>query len=62
MAYHGVALDCAIRKLNFEFKGALKRKGGNGIKTLKILFNKMDFNGNKKLDIEEFEEALNSFG
>ena len=33
-----------------------------GIRSLKIVFNRMDFNGNKALDKDEFEQALAAFG
>ena len=33
-----------------------------GIRTLRRIFNQMDFNGNKKLDSSEFEQALAAFG
>lgn len=33
-----------------------------GIRSLKQIFKQMDFNGNKKLDISEFEQALAAFG
>ena len=40
----------------------IAKRGGIGIRSLGIIFRQMDNNGNKKLDIEEFEQALNTFG
>lgn len=62
MAFYGVGLDVAVKKLNFEFRMALKKKGGIGIRSLATLFRQMDSNKNKKLDVVEFEAALNGAG
>ena len=62
MAYYGVGLDCAVKELNLKFKMEIKKKGGNGIRNLGIIFRRMDFNGNKKLDFNEFKDALATFG
>ena len=51
-----------VRELNLKFKLAIQQKGGVGIRSLRRIFNQMDFNGNKKLDISEFEQALAAFG
>lgn len=51
-----------VRELNLKFKLAIQQKGGVGIRTLKIIFRRMDFNGNGKLDLSEFEQALAAFG
>ena len=51
-----------VRELNLKFKLAVQAKGGVGIRSLRRIFNQMDFNGNKKLDPAEFEQALASFG
>jgi len=51
-----------VRELNLKFKLAVQQKGGVGIRSLRRIFNQMDFNGNKKLDCQEFEQALASFG
>ncbi len=32
------------------------------MRTLKVIFDRMDFNGNGKLDFKEFEAALGAFG
>ena len=45
-----------------KFKLAIQQKGGNGIRGLRRIFKQMDFNGNKALDLQEFEQALNAFG
>ena len=55
MAFYGVNLEVMIRELNLKFKLAIQQKGGVGIRTLKNIFTRMDQNGNKKLDISEFE-------
>ena len=62
MAFYGVNQDVMVRELNLKFKLAIQQKGGVGIRTLRIIFNRMDFNGNKKLDASEFEQALAAFG
>ena len=62
MAFYGVGLDVAIKKLNFDFRMTLKKKGGIGIRTLGTIFRQFDYNRNKKLDIAEFEAALSQCG
>jgi hypothetical protein len=62
MAFYGVGLDVKVRELNLQFKLAIQQKGGSGLRTLKTIFRRMDFNGNKKLDASEFEQALAAFG
>jgi hypothetical protein len=62
MAYYGVNLDVMVRELNLKFKLAIQQKGGVGIRSLKLIFNRMDFNGSKGLDSGEFEQALAAFG
>jgi hypothetical protein len=44
-----------VRELNLKFKLAVQQKGGVGIRSLRRIFHQMDFNGNKKLDCQEFE-------
>jgi Ca2+-binding EF-hand superfamily protein len=51
-----------VRELNLKFKLAVQQKGGVGIRSLKHIFNRMDFNGSKGLDAGEFEQALAAFG
>ena len=62
MAFYGVGLDIKVRELDMQFKMHLQKRGGIGLRSLARIFRRMDFNGNKKLDIMEFEEALASFG
>jgi hypothetical protein len=62
MAYFGVDLDCRIQELNLQFKNIIRSRGGIGIRSLGVIFRRMDQNGNKKLDLGEFEEALAVFG
>ena len=62
MAFYGIGLDAKIKELNLQFKMHLRQKGGIGIRSLGKIFNRFDFNGNRKLDIQEFEEALAVFG
>lgn len=62
MAYFGVDSQVRIEELNHQFKNILRQKGANSVQKLKEIFNKFDCNGNGKLDIHEFEEALSSFG
>jgi len=57
-----VNMDVMVRELNLKFKLAIQQKGGVGIRSLKLIFKRMDFNGNKTLDIGEFEQALAAFG
>jgi Ca2+-binding EF-hand superfamily protein len=62
VAFYGVNQDVMVRELNLRFKLAIQQKGGVGLRTLKVIFRRMDFNGNKKLDASEFEQALAAFG
>ena len=62
MAYFGVDLDVRIKELNLQFQNQIRNRGGIGIRSLGTIFRRMDANGNKKLDIEEFEQALATFG
>jgi hypothetical protein len=62
MAFYGVNMDVMVRELNLKFKLAIQHKGGVGIRSLKHIFNRMDFNGSKTLDQSEFEQALSAFG
>jgi len=62
MAYYGVNMDVMVRELNLKFKLAIQQKGGVGIRSLKLIFNRMDLNGSKTLDQSEFEQALSAFG
>jgi hypothetical protein len=62
MAFYGVNMDVMVRELNLKFKLAIQQRGGVGIRSLGVIFKRMDFNGNKALDIGEFEQALAAFG
>lgn len=62
MAFYGVNMDVMVRELNLKFKLAVQQKGGVGLRSLKVIFKRMDFNGSGTLDIGEFEQALASFG
>jgi len=71
MAFYGVQMgkwyetnfkDVMVRELNLKFKLAVQQKGGVGLRSLRRIFKQMDFNGNKKLDAGEFEQALAAFG
>lgn len=62
MAFYGVPLEVMVRELNIKFKLAIQTKGGIGVRSLKQIFNRMDTNGNKALDVSEFEQALGAFG
>jgi hypothetical protein len=62
MSLFGVGLDIEVNRINTQFKMQIQKRGGIGIRSLAVIFKRMDYNGNKKLDIQEFTEALNSFG
>ena len=59
---YGVGLNIEVGRINNQFKMQIQKRGGIGIRSLGILFRRMDNNGNKKLDINEFTEALNTYG
>jgi len=54
--------DVMIRELNLQFKLAIQQRGGVGIRSLKRIFQQMDFDGSRSLDAQEFEQALAAFG
>ena len=62
MAYYGMGIETAIKKLNFDFRLALKKHGGIGIRSFKRIFRSFDQNRNGKLDAMEFETALGQLG
>ncbi len=62
MAFFGVGLDVAVKKLNFDFRLILKKKGGIGVRSLATIFRRFDYNRNKKLDVTELEGALAQCG
>ena len=55
-------MEVAVNKVNLNFKMHIKQKGGIGIRNLRRIFKRFDFNGNGKLDSREFEDALGAFG
>jgi len=62
MSLYGVGLDIEVQKINTQFKMQIQKRGGLGIRSLGVIFRRMDLNGNKKLDISEFTEALAAYG
>ena len=62
MAYFGVDMDVRIQEVNLQFKNIIRSKGGIGLRTLGTIFKRMDQNGNGRLDVGEFEEALSIYG
>ena len=62
MALYGVGLEVKVRELSLQFKMLIQQRSGNGVRGLKQIFKKVDLNGNGKLDISEFEQALAAFG
>lgn len=58
----GVGLPIEINRINTNFRMILAKRGGIGIRSLGVIFRRMDVNGNRKLDFEEFEKALSTFG
>lgn len=57
---YGVGIDITCKKINLDFKLQLRKRGGIGIRSLKVMFRRFDENGNGKLDAYEFEQALAS--
>ena len=57
-----MGLDIEVKKINNQFKMQIMKRGGIGIRSLGVIFRRMDTNGNKKLDQEEFTQALATFG
>lgn len=55
MAFYGVNLDVMVRELNLKFRLAIQQKGGIGLRSLQVIFNRLDSNGNRTLDHAEFE-------
>jgi hypothetical protein len=62
MALYGVGLDVTIARINNQLKMAIKSRGGIGIRSIGVIFRRFDDNGNKKLDLYEFEQALGECG
>lgn len=59
---YGVGLNIEVGRINNQFKMQIQKRGGIGIRSLGIIFRRMDHNGNKKLDQAEFTEALATYG
>ena len=59
---YGVGLDIEVGRINNQFKMQIQKRGGIGIRSLGVIFRRMDNNGNRKLDQAEFTEALATFG
>lgn len=62
MSLYGVGLDVEVLRINTQFKIQLQKRGGIGIRSLAVIFKRLDSNGNNRLDLEEFTQALNDFG
>lgn len=62
MAFHGVDLNARVMELQNQFRNQIRNRGGQGIRSFGRIFRQLDNNGNKKLDIAEFTEALAVFG
>jgi len=62
MAYYGVGMEVMVKELNLKFKMFIQSKGGVGLRRLKMIMNRADYNGSKTLDPSEFEQALAEFG
>jgi hypothetical protein len=62
MSLYGVGLDIEVGRINTAFRMQIAKKGGLGLRSLRLTMNRFDVNGNKKLDIAEFTEALAAFG
>lgn len=60
---YGVGLDIETKRILMCFKMQIMKSGGGlGIRTLSTIFRRLDQNGNRKLDKQEFTDALASFG
>lgn len=51
-----------VEEINDKIRAQLFRKGTSGLSGVATVFRQADFNGNKKLDPDEFEEALSFAG
>lgn len=51
-----------VEEINDKIRAQLFRKGTTGLSSVARVFRNADFNGNKKLDPDEFEEALSFAG
>ena len=57
-----MGLNIEVGRINNQFKMQIQKRGGIGIRSLGVIFRRMDTNGNRKLDQQEFTEALATFG
>lgn len=62
MAAVGDVKKARLEEINDNIRNQLFRKGTKGLSGVARVFRQADFNGNKKLDLEEFEEALSFCG
>ena len=62
MAYFGVDKEVRIEEMNLQFKNIVRQKGAGALPKLRGLFQKIDKNGNGKLDLREFERCIREFG
>jgi Ca2+-binding EF-hand superfamily protein len=62
MAFFGVDYQVRIEEMNLQFKNILRSRSVTSFMKLKAVFTKYDVNQNGKLDIREFENALQAFG
>lgn len=51
-----------LEEINDKIRAQLFRKGTTGLSGVARVFRQADFNGNKKLDVDEFEDALSFAG
>lgn len=57
-----LSLSEQVEEINDKIRTQLFRKGTTGLSSVARMFKNADFNGNKKLDVDEFEEALSFAG
>ncbi len=63
MALYGVGLNTTVNRINLEFRSFLaQNKGGTSVRNLKRIFKQFDADKSGRLDLEEFEKCLASFG
>lgn len=62
MSLYGVGLDIEVQRILTQFKILMQKKGGMGVRSMAKTFRAADKNKNKKLDRDEFANALASFG
>ena len=63
MAFFRIDNQVRIDEINHQFRNVIRQKKDVfGLSSLREIFKKHDVNGNGKLDLVEFEEALASFG